>query len=53
MFGANFDIEEILDGIDSIINQHEITHFDKLVLIDEFVHQKRLEFVEPQGDCCG
>lgn len=47
------DALEILDEIEVILDNHTDDHFHRLVLIEEYVHQKRLEFAEPKGDCCG
>lgn len=46
------DAEEILDDIWEILDTH--AHGEYLGdMIYEYIQQKRLEFVEPQGDCCG
>jgi hypothetical protein len=44
------DAEEILDEIEDIINVNGNSH-ETVVAIVMYLHHKRLEFVQPQGDC--
>lgn len=47
------DALEILNEIEDILGQHQVNSFDRLVLIEEYVAQKRTEFEPSKGDCCG
>lgn len=45
------DALEILEEIQTILD--DLDHFDLETRLRIYVQNKRLEFVEPQGDCCG
>lgn len=45
------DALEILNEIEDILGQHQVNSFDRLVLIKEYVAQKRTEFEPVRGDC--
>ena len=47
------DALEIINELEEIITQHQVSTFDRLVLIEEYIAQKKTEFEEPNGDCCG
>ena len=47
----NFDALEILDDIQAILD--DLDTFDLETRLRTYVEGKRLEFAEPQGDCCG
>jgi hypothetical protein len=47
------DALEILNELEDIISQHQVSSFDRLVLIEEYVAQKKTEFEPATGDCCG
>lgn len=49
------DALEILEDIKTIVNRKEGWANAHCLqdAIDSYIQQKRLEFVEPQGDCCG
>lgn len=47
------DAEEILDDVWEILDIHAHGGYVSSEMIYEYIQQKRLEFVEPQGDCVG
>ncbi len=50
----NNDALEILDEIEALITSNAWYGKDDLTeALSHYVNRKRLEFAEPQGDCCG
>lgn len=47
----NRDIKEILDELEEIANNYN-AEVDKQDILN-FIEQKRNEYAEPKGDCCG
>jgi hypothetical protein len=48
------DALEILDEIQKLANSLEGLQTDYVIAsINDYINQKRTEFEEPNGDCCG
>lgn len=51
---SNSDALEILDELTSILDLTDDYSYEELYeQVRTYIYNKRLEFVEPQGDCCG
>lgn len=45
------DAEEILNELEEIVKTESYGAYMYTPIIEEYIKNKRLEFVEPQGDC--
>lgn len=45
------DAEEILNELENLVNTESYGMYIYTPVIKEYIQNKRLEFVEPQGDC--
>lgn len=46
------DVLEVLDDLEALTNDYTFGWYE-LDLLRNFIDQKRSEYEEPKGDCCG